>query len=373
MSDTRASFENAIAADPDNLAALSAFADFLMESGDPRGDYMRLQLALEDRNQPASRLRAMEQDTYEIRMANEREWLGPFYEHVYPVRRNQSVVEPVEPNITIHYHRGWLHTVRFEQANDAAIAALAECPIAHMISAFIVEEDPVAEVDFTPLEALRNLWSLEIGHPRNFAEQSLLNRESCQSLAKLDRLRDVSIHVGRMSIRQFWRAKWPELESLEFSMARQTIHIEMLLAQKNFKKLKHLSIIRPNDGERTEVGDDWEVLFLHRSMPALKYLIIQTPTFGDDSVRKLVNSPMMGTLQGLDLCRSGITDEGAEILAQHPAVPKLKYLNLDENNISPIGIDAFARVGVTISQRQNLGPMRDDEDWDDFELTLDNT
>ena len=48
----RAALELALAANPDDFATHAAYADLLTEQGDPRGDYVRLQLALEDR-QPA--------------------------------------------------------------------------------------------------------------------------------------------------------------------------------------------------------------------------------------------------------------------------------------------------------------------------------
>src|SRR4051812_25937071 len=42
--------ERAIAANPHDLAAWGAYADYLAEQGDPRGEFMHVQLALEDEN-----------------------------------------------------------------------------------------------------------------------------------------------------------------------------------------------------------------------------------------------------------------------------------------------------------------------------------
>ena len=57
---------------------------------------------------------------------------------------------------------------------------------------------------------------------------------------------------------------------------------------------------------------------------------------------ELVASGLIGRLEGLDLCRCGITDDGAQALAACPAVRKLKYLYLDNNLLSPVGLDAMA-------------------------------
>src|SRR4051812_30092601 len=40
--------EEAVLSKPDDLAAHSAYADLLMEQGDPRGEFIQAQLALED-------------------------------------------------------------------------------------------------------------------------------------------------------------------------------------------------------------------------------------------------------------------------------------------------------------------------------------
>ena len=49
MSDA-AAFEMALQANPDDLAGWCAYADYLAEQGDPRGEFMQTQLALEDEN-----------------------------------------------------------------------------------------------------------------------------------------------------------------------------------------------------------------------------------------------------------------------------------------------------------------------------------
>ena len=52
MSSLRAALEDAIAANPDDRAAHSAYADLLTEEGDPRGEFIAVQLALEDESLP---------------------------------------------------------------------------------------------------------------------------------------------------------------------------------------------------------------------------------------------------------------------------------------------------------------------------------
>ena len=51
----REALEAAVRANPDDRAAHAALADYLLERGDPRGEFIQIQLALEDESLPAAR------------------------------------------------------------------------------------------------------------------------------------------------------------------------------------------------------------------------------------------------------------------------------------------------------------------------------
>src|SRR5262249_25890457 len=55
------SLESALAENPDDLAAHSAYADYLSEQGDPRGEFIQIQLALEDESRPAAERKQLQQ------------------------------------------------------------------------------------------------------------------------------------------------------------------------------------------------------------------------------------------------------------------------------------------------------------------------
>ena len=48
MSPLRAALESALAENPDDLASHMAYADLLVDEGDPRGEFIQVQLAFED-------------------------------------------------------------------------------------------------------------------------------------------------------------------------------------------------------------------------------------------------------------------------------------------------------------------------------------
>jgi hypothetical protein len=93
-------------------------------------------------------------------------------------------------------------------------------------------------------------------------------------------------------------------------------------------------------------------------LAALRHLALRLLGFGDAGVEELIASGLIDRLQGLDLCRCRITDEGAELLAHCPAVGRLEYLHLDNNYLSEAGIDALASAGVQVSRQQHFA-----EDW----------
>jgi Ran GTPase-activating protein (RanGAP) involved in mRNA processing and transport len=98
--------------------------------------------------------------------------------------------------------------------------------------------------------------------------------------------------------------------------------------------------------------NELRLLFTSSNLSALRYLSLRLRGFGDAGVEELVASGLIRRLRGLDLCRCEITDDGAAALAACPDVRALEYLHLDNNYLSPVGVEALARVGVTVSGRQ---------------------
>jgi len=282
----RAALELALSANPDDFATHAAYADLLTEQGDPRGDYIRLQLALEDRQQPVERLRAMEQEAFELSQRHQAAWLGPLAAHANVVAWGNATGTQVtvqRPNVEFTIRRGWLNEVRVRNLSGEVQDALSECPIARLVSDLTVQGGML--VTRRVLEAVPNLTRL-----------------SCENA--LDEP-TVTLTIGA------WF---------------------------------HPVTERPLANLLVDL------------LPRLRYLTLRTQACGDDGVARLLASGLLDQLRGLDLCQCAITDDGAQALAEHPAVAKLDYLHLDDNSISPIGIDALAAVGVVISQRQYLGP-----------------
>jgi uncharacterized protein (TIGR02996 family) len=76
MSTMREALEGTLFANPDDLASHMAYADYLAEQGDPRGEFIQVQLALEDEGKPAAERKRLQQREQELLDAHQREWLG---------------------------------------------------------------------------------------------------------------------------------------------------------------------------------------------------------------------------------------------------------------------------------------------------------
>src|SRR5437016_5949383 len=57
----REALESALVANPDDLASHMAYADYLIEQGDPWGELIRVQLALADTSKPAGERKKLQQ------------------------------------------------------------------------------------------------------------------------------------------------------------------------------------------------------------------------------------------------------------------------------------------------------------------------
>src|SRR5579884_2555633 len=76
MSQLRAALEAALAESPDDRATWAAYADHLTESGDPRGEFIAVQLALEEQQRPAAERKKLKAREKRILAKHERDWLG---------------------------------------------------------------------------------------------------------------------------------------------------------------------------------------------------------------------------------------------------------------------------------------------------------
>ncbi len=375
---TRDALEAALIANPDDVVRHAAYADLLLEQGDPRGEYIRLQLAAEDRNQPASKLREYEQAAFELRQAHEQEWLGDLWQFIQRPPSARSVAVPMEPDVTVTWRRGWVDGIRIGQLSNELVRAIATNAFTRLLGSFAVEQNTeLMEIRTAPyempvqvsLQPLIDAW--RFAKLRHFEMGSVEQRVAAEGYGLGDAV-DVMPHLEsiRLCVDQFsesvlFGGGYPRLHTIDITYNNPRCRFYLLGFHEDLPNLRRLSLdtvaIIPNSdetGSRREpiTPTDLQMFFRTKHLKALEYLTFRNGEFGDAGVEELLASGFITRLKGLDLCRSNITDTGAELLARHPHTPKLEYLHLDNNLLSPIGIDALETAGQRISPNQLFGP-----------------
>lgn len=244
MSSTRAALEAALAADPDDLARHAAYADLLIEEGDPRGEFIRLQLALEDPDLPAGSREAMDEAVAELLQRHEAEWLGPL---AWYVRGEEHPGE--SPPARITWRRGWPDQLNTESDSWHILTVLRESPIAKLLRKVVISQS---------------------SPPHEYVNE----------------------HGAYLS-----------------------------LAEAIFRPLLETAI---RNFHFTQSND------------------------GDVIADELIRSGLISKLRLLNLSHCHVTDDGAVSLAACPDVRRLKSLSLDDNLLSPIGLEALAAVGFIV-------------------------
>ncbi len=291
--------EAALLDDPDDLVRYAAYADMLIEDGDPRGDFIRIQLQLEEEMLAADSRKELESQSGAILKQHEREWLGPLYDSVYPEK-----VRPGSREFRMEWRRGWIDSVELQVVDEIAISRLAQNPFAKL------------------LRSISGVFREEVGEK-----------------------------IGTTS--------WPNLRSLRLKMNRTASAVIALIANRSLARLTQLTLdeydprrdIDPHDDEPVWLSD-----FCVSSLSlTLKDLTVVDLNFDDSSIDTLLSAGMIGQLKRLDLSKNSITDDGALALAAHLDVAKLEHLSLDKNLLTAIGIEALAAVGHRISADQRFG------------------
>jgi uncharacterized protein (TIGR02996 family) len=109
--------ERALLDDPDDLAAHAAYADWLGEQGDPRGEFIQIQLALEDPDREAKGRKALQRREKELLEAHAAEWLGGLADFLLG-----------DEGIPFQFARGWLDSIRVPELSVAFARALVRTP-----------------------------------------------------------------------------------------------------------------------------------------------------------------------------------------------------------------------------------------------------
>jgi uncharacterized protein (TIGR02996 family) len=376
---TQKALEQALAEDPDDRAAHAAYADYLAEQGDPRGEFIQVQLALEEPGLPARQRKELRKREGALLKRHAREWLGELAPHLLDGH-----------GYTFALARGWLDNLEVGSLTVAFARLLARAPQARLLRRLGIEHTPYADpgeyepgpdvprgVNVPGLYPLRkapwldNVRAFRLGeevdeppfacHTRGEGVADLVKR-----MPRLEELYLFTHGIDRELKTLFGLKTLTRLRVLVvYHNGEPAPHPLATLARNPcLGALTHL-LIHPHGYSGGEEGSSLplsQVRALVRSphLKGLTHLQLRLSNMGDEGCREIVHSGILKRLKVLDLSYGCITDVGARILADCPDLRRLERLDVSCNWLTEEGEKALDAVGINVQ----TGGQREEGDDD---------
>jgi uncharacterized protein (TIGR02996 family) len=359
----RAALEAALDADPDDLANHAAYGDLLMEQGDPRGEFVQVQLALEDPACKGERRKDL-LDRAQMLLANEREWLGGLAGHL--LAHDETYHEPRD---VWYWSLGWLDEVGFAQLSERAAATLANAPAARLLRRLGIDGGELAPLKYAPfLKHLRYFrFGKEVDYEGEGQYDSPANAYGLATplVALMPRLEELYLFALGLDLKDLFRLPTlNRLKTLVVYHERDDFYpLDVLAANPAFSSLERLRLHPGYSGDRDGYLPLDEVVPLFHSphLTSLKHLHLHASSMGDDGVEELVESGLLERLETLDLRFGRVTDAGVNLLLDSPHIHHLRYLVLDDNQISDEGVALLAELDLPVVRCDNQREQGDED------------
>lgn len=324
--DREPALEAAISADPDERSGYEVYADWLAERGDPRGEFIQVQLALELAEDPALRERERE-----LLKAHEADWLG----HLDWLVR-----------VRARWRRGFVERIEVLTAYQSTEPAQAWTLLAELPSLIAVREAELGvglshhgrpPDDISLLEALRD-------HPAATLRTILFSAFDDQlawthigdisiANAALANIEAMTVTAGRITLGAI---DLPRLRRLALICGGLNAHVPASIATARWPALEELTVYFG----REEYGGDCTLasalpLLAGNNLPRVTSLGLANSEFGDGLAQAIPDAAILPRLRRLDLSLGTMGDEGGRALLAHAdRLAHLEVLDLGENYLS---------------------------------------
>lgn len=400
------SLEEALVEGPDDLATHSAYADYLMEQGAPRGEFIQVQLALEDPGRTAKERTRLRKRETELLRQHGRPWLGDAGRFL--------VGDWSGEDKPYHYQfaRGWLDLVRVLPFPGAVIAALARSPQARLLRRLEVvydmryhpfdfdqfvegpnaalrddeepygtdDEDEGAEI-LPPLLGSPYLTNLRvfklgfsdtgdrIGHSTMVGPFEDCNaKQVIKLLEKCPRLEELYLNTPLSGIdRLFALPTLGNIRVLQYYYGsdyrgRTRGRAYPLTPLANNASLQRLTTLRLHAGRDATIDlAEMDAVLRSPHLPSLTHLQVRMTTFGDEGCRTIIQSGALRRLKALDLGYGNMTDAGARLLAACSDLKNLEVLDVSRNALTARGLTALRAAGIRVVADNQHAP--DEEEY----------
>ncbi|MGL6077027.1 MAG: TIGR02996 domain-containing protein [Fimbriiglobus sp.] len=378
-------FEKTLMLHPEDRTAWSAYADYLTEKGEPRGEFMMVQLALEDENIPKPEREALKAREKELLAAHEREWLGNLVPYTLDyVKPEQSWRGDAQ--LKYVFTRGWITELTIERISVNISRACVKNPNLRFLQALHIHGqeydesfEPGPDVPESAYESLRgyhaltlfpylaNLRKFHLGYPYSSVSGSepysdggrchTYGELADQLVQQMPKIEELVLLAHNVDTRTLFALPMPNLRFLQVDHSVR-YPLDILAANKNITKLTHLicwphALEYGDRGDEVDDGQPGERAYIRlkhlqavcaANWPDLTFLRLRIADFGDEGAGVIVNSGILKRLKHLDLEHGCITEAGALLLSNSPDLKNLESLNLNDNAIQGIGSEAIKKV-----------------------------
>jgi uncharacterized protein (TIGR02996 family) len=382
---TRQALEEALIDNWDDLSAHAAYADLLQEAGDPRGELIATQLALESPSLDAKERRRLTARERKLLRAHEHEWLGS----LAPV-----LLDINWPRCEYRWERGQLAALHVQGdfgVEMARVLARASKELRFLRELLIDDPAYVGNDRFEPgpdvpaewdgdqaacLYVLRKAkWLLGLHVFRvgpmtseDYTDHAPSNvhapgDQAHHLIRQMRRIEELYLMAYQTETSVIFKLPMPHLRVLQVYHASD-YPLRELAHNRSLTNLTHL-LCHPKarmhyDREPHIRFEGLSAVLRTPHLPALTHLRLRLCDAGDDGCREVVASGALKRLKVLDLRHGRITDEGARALAACPDLRDLESLDVAWNRLTPAGVAALRATGVTVEARAQYGP--DDEE-----------
>jgi uncharacterized protein (TIGR02996 family) len=395
--------EAALVENPDDLAAHAAYADYLQEQGDPRGEFIQVQLALEDEGKSTAERKKLQKREKELLKKHGREWLGelaPFLLDQEGIHDYMQMAPWRGEGVPAYAYsfdmrRGWLDRVEGGHISVAFSRALARAPQARLLSRLILkgdngerpedlgEHEDAPDEDYVGVALSPLLRSRYLGNVRHLQigeqveEEGYYSYYSCHmdgqaavGLVKLmPRLERLELLAHGVDTDQLFGLK--TLDNLRVLQVYHVMHYPLPKLAKNpsLGNLTHLLLCPHNaDGYEPILRlDGLKAIVRSTTLTSLTHLRYRMSDAGDAGCKEIVKSGILKRLKMLDLHFGCVTDKGARTLADSPDLGELELLDLSGHCLSAAGIRALEETGVNlVAESQWKSSGNEEEDYQHY-------
>ncbi len=298
----------AILADPDDDEPRLVYADWLVERGDPRGEFIHVQCALARDHQKRGALIARERA---LLAAHGAEWLAPLH---------QWTTKGI-------FRRGFVDEVRIGAPHFPRLAEriVHTLPLQSLVVHGLESRD--VALHFTGVSQLRQLRRLQITARIPLAHGAVRVLAEAPTLRSLERLSLAGCAIGDGGLARLVSGRFRHLSALDLAAnGLEPMGIAMLADSEAFPALRELALADPF-GPRgiaalveSPLGHQLARLTLHAAA-------------GHQGLRSISEAAAM-TLRYLDLADNDLDDRDAAVLAATDHHTLLEVLDLQANRIA---------------------------------------